>query len=57
MGEFLEKYGGVIVAVIAIVALIAVVKLVFTDNTESGIGGSIKDAIGELTTEGGLGTE
>lgn len=52
MGEFLEKYGGVIVAVIAIAALIAVVGIIFTGDDQTGIGGAIKAKIDELKTLG-----
>lgn len=52
MGEFLEKYGGVIVTVVAISALIILVKLIFTSNTTSGLGKIINDKIQSLATLG-----
>lgn len=52
MGEFLEKYGGVIVTVVAITALIMLVQAIFTSDTESGLGKIINDKINELQTLG-----
>ena len=48
MGEFLEKYGGVIVTVVAITALIFLVKSIFTSDDQSGLGKVINDKILEL---------
>ena len=50
MGEFLDKYGGVIVGVICTVALIGVATILFPDNTESGIGKVMKDKIESLAS-------
>ena len=52
MGEFLEKYGGVIVTVVAISALILLVKTILTKDTTSGIGKIINDKINELKSLG-----
>lgn len=52
MGEFLEKYGGIIVTVVAISALIILVQTIFTSNTDSGLGKVINDKIKELETLG-----
>lgn len=45
MGEFLDKYGGVIVGVLCIVALIGLAGAVFSSDTESGVGKIIKDKV------------
>lgn len=52
MGEFLEKYGGVIVTVVAITALILLVQNIFTSDDQSGLGKIINDKINELQTLG-----
>lgn len=52
MGEFLERYGGIIVTVVAISALIILTKLIFTSNTDSGLGKVINDRIHELEVLG-----
>lgn len=52
MGEFLEKYGGIIVTVIAISALIILTKSIFTSSTDSGLGKVISEKIQELETLG-----
>lgn len=52
MGEFLEKYGGIIVTVVAVSALIILTKLIFTGNTNSGLGKVINDKIQELQALG-----
>lgn len=48
MGEFLEKYGGVIVTVVAITALVLLVGKIFTKDTNSGIGKIINDKVNGL---------
>ena len=43
MGEFMEKYGGVIVTVLAITALVLIVRAVFTSDGE--IGRAIREKV------------
>ena len=52
MGEFLEKYGGIIVTVVAISALIILTRIIFTSSTDAGLGKVINDKIQELETLG-----
>ncbi len=48
MGEFLDKYGGVIVGVTCILSLIGVVTVLFNKGTDSGVGKLMKDKIDSL---------
>jgi len=50
MGEFLDKYGGVIVGVTCILSLIGVVTVLFNKGTDSGVGKLMKDKIDSLAT-------
>lgn len=49
MGEFLDKYGGVIIAVICIVGMIGIASVLFSGDTESGLGKTMKMKIESIT--------
>ena len=51
MGEFLDRYGGVIVGVTCILALIGIVTVLFGNGTQGGVGKLMKDKLDSLATK------